>query len=157
MGTQKAKVMEGGPEDKQKQKGKQEKPEKQAPAPKPAKKKIKRIVTKAVAHIKSTFNNTIITITDEHGSVLCAASGGTIGFKGSRKSTPFAAQKAAASMVDKLRKYGVRELEIRVKGPGSGRESAVRALQAEGMMITSIEDVTPLPHNGCRPRKKRRV
>jgi small subunit ribosomal protein S11 len=156
MGTQKAKVMEGGPEDKQKQ-SKQDKQEKQAPAPKPSKKKIKRTVPKAVAHIKSTFNNTIITITDEQGNVLCTASGGTIGFKGSRKSTPFAAQKAAASMIDKLRKYGVRELEIRVKGPGSGRESAVRALQAEGLIITSIEDVTPLPHNGCRPRKKRRV
>lgn len=149
MGTQKAKVMEAAPEGKQK--------EKQVSPPKPAKKKIKRTVTKAVAHIKSTFNNTIITVTDEQGNVLCMASGGTIGFKGSRKSTPFAAQKAAVSLVDKLRKYGVRELEILVKGPGSGRESAIRALQSEGLMITSIEDVTPLPHNGCRPRKKRRV
>ncbi|MEW6026241.1 MAG: 30S ribosomal protein S11 [Planctomycetota bacterium] len=153
MGTQKAKVMEGEPAAGKPQKEKQA----GAPAPKPAKKKIKRTVTKAVAHIKSTFNNTIITITDEQGNVLCTASGGTIGFKGSRKSTPFAAQKAAVSMVDKLRKYGVREVEIRVKGPGAGRESAIRALQAEGLSVTSIEDVTPLPHNGCRPRKKRRV
>lgn len=150
MGTQKAKVVDAESTDKQKK-------EKQVAAPKPAKKKIKRIVSKAIAHIKSTFNNTIITITDEQGCVLCTASGGSIGFKGSRKSTPFAAQKAASSMVDKVRKYGVRELEIRVKGPGAGRESAIRALQAEGMIITSIEDVTPLPHNGCRPRKKRRV
>jgi small subunit ribosomal protein S11 len=152
MGTQKAKVMDGAPHA---DKGK----DKQAPgaAPKPAKKKIKRLVQKAVAHIKATFNNTIISITDEKGNVLCNASGGTIGFKGSRKSTPFAAQKAAESIVDKAKKFGVREVEVRVAGPGAGRESAIRALQAAGLHVTAIEDVTPLPHNGCRPRKKRRV
>ena len=121
------------------------------------KKKVKKSILNGVVHIQSTFNNTIVTITDPNGNVLSWSTSGMNGFKGSRKSTPFAAQKAAASMVDKLRKYGVRELEIRVKGPGSGRESAVRALQAEGLIVTSIEDVTPLPHNGCRPRKKRRV
>lgn len=153
MGTQKAKVMDGAPST-DKGKDKQQGP---AGAPKPARKKIKRTVTKAIAHIKATFNNTIISITDERGNVLCCVSGGTIGFKGSRKSTPFAAQKASESLVDKARKYGIKEVEVRVKGPGSGRESAIRALQAAGLHVTAIEDVTPLPHNGCRPRKKRRV
>lgn len=120
-------------------------------------KKIKRLVPKAIAHVLATFNNTMITLSDLNGETLCWASAGTIGYKGSRKSTPFAAQKAAESAADKAKRYGVREVDVRVKGPGSGRESAVRALQASGIMIRSIEDVTPLPHNGCRPRKKRRV
>lgn len=150
MGTQKAKVIEATPVEKTKEKI-------PSTTSKPTKKKIKRIVTKAIAHIKATFNNTIISITDEKGNVLCSASGGTIGFKGARKSTPFAAQKASESLVDKTRKFGIKEVEVRVKGPGSGRESAIRGLQAAGLHITTIEDVTPLPHNGCRPRKKRRV
>ena len=120
-------------------------------------KKVKRNVAKAIVHIKATFNNTLVTITDTNGETLCTESGGTIGFKGSRKSTPFAAQRAAQSAAAKARKMGVNEVEVLVKGPGSGRESAVTALQAAGLKILSIEDVTPIPHNGCRPRKKRRV
>ncbi|MDC3379437.1 30S ribosomal protein S11 [Planctomycetota bacterium] len=120
-------------------------------------KKGKKHVTKGVAHINSTFNNTIITITDKTGAALCWATAGTIGYKGSRKSTPFAAQRAAEEVAQKARKMGMREVDVRVKGPGSGRESAVRALKASGLDIRSIEDVTPLPHNGCRPKKKRRV
>lgn len=119
--------------------------------------KPRKLVSRAVAHIQATFNNTIITITDPGGDVLCWASAGTIGYKGSRKSTPFAAQKAAESVAEKAAKYGVREVEVRVKGPGAGRESAIRALQSSGLDVRVIEDVTPLPHNGCRPRKKRRV
>jgi small subunit ribosomal protein S11 len=121
------------------------------------KKKIRRSVAKGVAHIKATFNNTIITITDTNGDTLCWDSGGTIGYKGSKKSTPYAAQRAAERVAEKAMKFGIRELEIQVKGPGSGRESAIRALQASGLEIRAIEDATPLPHNGCRPRKKRRV
>ncbi len=121
------------------------------------KKKVRRNVVKAVAHIKATFNNTYITITDLAGETICWASAGTVGFKGSRKSTPFAAQRAATSAADKAQKLGVREVEIKVKGPGSGRESAITALQAAGLDVKAIEDVTPLPHNGCRPRKRRRV
>jgi len=120
-------------------------------------KKVKRNVAKAIVHVKATFNNTLVTITDTNGETLCTESGGTIGFKGSRKSTPFAAQRAAQSAAGKARKMGVNEVEVLVKGPGSGRESAVTALQAAGLKILSIEDVTPIPHNGCRPRKKRRV
>ena len=120
-------------------------------------KRVRRNVTKAIAHVKATFNNIIITITDVNGETLCWDSAGTIGFKGSRKSTPFAAQRAAESVAEKARKLGVREVEVRVKGPGSGRDSAITALQANGLRIRGIEDVTPLPHNGCRPRKKRRV
>ena len=119
--------------------------------------RIKRNVVKAVAHIKATFNNTIITITTPTGETIAWDSAGTIGFKGSRKSTPFAAQRAAESVAGKAKRMGVREVEVRVKGPGSGRESAITALQAAGLTIKTIEDVTPLPHNGCRPRKKRRV
>ena len=119
--------------------------------------KGKRIVSKGVAHIKASFNNTVITITDKTGGALCWASAGMIGYKGSRKSTPFAAQRAAEELAIKARKLGIRELDIRVKGPGGGRESAIRALKAGGLEIRSIEDVTPLPHNGCRPKKKRRV
>lgn len=121
------------------------------------KKKIRRHVGKGIAHIKASFNNTIITITDASGETLCWDSAGTIGFKGSRKSTPFAAQRAAEKCANTAKKFGVVEVEVRVKGAGSGRESAVTALQAAGMRIASIEDVTPLPHNGCRPKKRRRV
>jgi small subunit ribosomal protein S11 len=121
------------------------------------KKKIRRNVTNAVAHIKATFNNTVVTITDARGETLCWASAGTCGFKGSRKSTPFAGQCAAQQAAEKASRFGVRELEVRVKGPGSGRESAITALQSAGLTIKIIEDVTPIPHNGCRPRKKRRV
>ncbi len=121
------------------------------------KKKARRSVSRGIAHIKASFNNTMITITDTAGETLCWASAGTVGFKGTRKSTPFAAQRAAETVAQAARKYGVTEIEIRVKGPGSGRESAITALQAAGMRIQSIEDVTPLPHNGCRPPKKRRV
>ena len=126
-------------------------------AKKQAKKRIRRHVGKAIVHIKATFNNTLITITDVNGDTLCWDSAGTIGFKGSRKSTPFAAQQAAEKCANTARKYGVVELEVRVKGAGSGRESAITALQSAGLRISSIEDVTPLPHNGCRPKKKRRV
>jgi small subunit ribosomal protein S11 len=126
-------------------------------APKKGPKKAKKLVPKAVAHIQASFNNTIITITDPNGETLCWASSGTIGYKGSRKSTPFAAQKAAESVAEKAQKYGVREVEVKVKGPGAGREGAIRALQMSGLDVKMIEDVTPLPHNGCRPRKKRRV
>ncbi len=121
------------------------------------KKKARRSVARAIAHIKATFNNTMITITDTAGETLAWASAGTVGFKGTRKSTPFAAQRAAETVAQAARKFGVTEIEIRVKGPGSGRESAITALQAAGLRIQSIEDVTPLPHNGCRPPKKRRV
>ena len=121
------------------------------------KKKAKRNVTRGVAHIQSTFNNTIITITDSNGDVLTWASAGTVGFKGSRKSTPFAAQRAAEVAADKATKFGLKEVDVKVKGPGSGRESAITALQQAGLHVKAIEDVTPLPHNGCRPPKKRRV
>ena len=121
------------------------------------KRKARRSVSRGIAHIKATFNNTMITITDTSGETLAWASAGTVGFKGTRKSTPFAAQRAAEAAAQAARKFGVNELEIRVKGPGSGRESAITALQAAGLRIQSIEDVTPLPHNGCRPAKKRRV
>ncbi len=121
------------------------------------KKKIRKNVAKAVAHIKATFNNTIITITDQNGDTLCWESAGSVGNKGSRKSTPFAAQKAAEAAASKAIKFGVKEIEVSVKGPGAGRESAIRALQAAGLEVKAIEDTTPLPHNGCRPRKKRRV
>ena len=121
------------------------------------KKKIRRSVAKGVAHVKATFNNTVVTITDPAGNVLCQDSAGTIGFKGSRKSTPFAAQRAAEACAEKAKKMGMREVVVRVKGPGSGRESAITALQAAGLKVTAIEDVTPIPHNGCRPRKRRRV
>ena len=120
-------------------------------------KKIRRVVSRAIAHVKATFNNTLVTVTDPNGDTLIRESAGTMGFKGARKSTPFAAQRAAESAAVKARKMGINEIEVRVKGPGSGRESAVTALQAAGLKIVSIEDVTPIPHNGCRPRKKRRV
>ena len=122
-----------------------------------AKKKVRKNVVKGVVHINATFNNTIITITDKSGQTLCWDSGGTIGYKGSRKSTPFAAQRAAEQCAQKAKKLGMKEVDIRVKGPGSGRESAIRAIQSSGLDIKLIEEVTPLPHNGCRPRKRRRV
>ena len=121
------------------------------------KRKQRRNVSRGVAHIQSTFNNTIVTITDTAGDTLCTASAGTVGFKGSRKSTPYAAQRAAEACAEKASKFGVKEVEVRVKGPGAGRESAITALQASGLTVKVIEDVTPLPHNGCRPPKKRRV
>lgn len=121
------------------------------------KRKIRKDVPKGIAHVKATFNNTIITITDKNGQVLCWDSAGTIGYKGSKKSTPYAAQRAAENCANKAQKFGMKEVEVRVKGPGAGREAAIRALQAAGLDIKSIADVTPLPHNGCRPRKRRRV
>ncbi len=121
------------------------------------KKKVRRNVSRGIAYVKATFNNTMITITDTNGETLCWASGGTVGFKGTRKSTPFAAQRAAERAANAARKFGLVELEIKVKGPGSGRESAITALQAAGLRVQSIEDITPLPHNGCRPSKRRRV
>ena len=121
------------------------------------KRKVKRNVPKAIAHVSASFNNTIVTITDPNGDVITWASAGTIGFKGSRKSTPFAAQRAAERCADGAIKMGVKEIDVRVKGPGAGRESAIRSLQARGLKVRTIEDVTPLPHNGCRPRKRRRV
>ena len=121
-------------------------------------KKIRRHVSRGIVHIKASFNNTRITITDTNGEVLCSESAGSVGgFKGSRKSTPFAAGRAAESVAQKAKKLGLAEVEVRIKGPGSGRGSAVSALQAAGLNILSIEDITPIPHNGCRPRKRRRV
>ena len=114
-------------------------------------------VGSGVAHIHSSFNNTIVTITDNTGSTIAWASAGNLGFKGSKKSTPFAAQMAAEDAVRKAGEHGLRTLEVEVSGPGSGRESALRAIQAAGFSVTSIRDVTPIPHNGCRPRKRRRV
>lgn len=122
-----------------------------------SRRRVRRNVVHGIGNITATFNNTIITVTDSAGQTLCWDSAGTVGFKGSRKSTPFAAQRAAERVAEKAKKLGMKEIEIRVKGPGSGRESAITALQAAGLEIKSIEDVTPLPHDGCRPRKKRRV
>ena len=124
---------------------------------KKTKRKVRKNVVRAIVHIKATFNNTLITITDMDGNTVCSSSSGCVGFKGSRKSTPFAAQRAAQICASTAMRNGVREVEIRVKGPGSGRESAISALQQAGLRIASIEDVTPLPHNGCRPPKRRRV
>lgn len=119
-------------------------------------KKVKKNVSFGIAHVQATFNNTIVMITDVQGNALAWSSGGVRGFKGSRKSTPFAAQLAAEDAGRKAQEHGVKTLEVQVNGPGSGRESALRALQAVGFDITGIRDVTPLPHNGCRPKKKRR-
>ena len=121
------------------------------------KKKIKKNIPAGIAHVNATFNNTIITITDTKGNAIAWSSAGAEGFKGSRKSTPFAAQLAAENAGKKAKDNGVKTLEIEVRGPGSGRESALRALQSTGFIITSIKDVTPIPHNGCRPPKRRRV
>ena len=120
-------------------------------------KKIRKNVTRGIAHVKASHNNTIVTITDTNGETLCWDSAGTIGFKGARKSTPFAATRAGESAGQKARKMGMSELEIRIRGSGSGRESAVNGLVSAGLRVTAIEDHTPVPHNGCRPRKRRRV
>ncbi len=124
---------------------------------KPKKRKVALGVTNGVAHIQATFNNTIVTITDPNGNVVSWASAGTVGFKGSRKSTPFAAQQTARSAAQKAMDAGLREVKVYVKGPGAGRESAIRSLQAAGLQVNMIRDVTPIPHNGCRPPKRRRV
>ena len=124
---------------------------------KKVKKKVKKNISSGIAFVNATFNNTIISITDDHGNVLAWSSSGHKGFKGSRKSTPYAAQIAAEDVGTKAKEYGIKSLSVEVSGPGSGRESALRSLQAIGYIITSIKDVTPIPHNGCRPRKRRRV
>lgn len=124
---------------------------------KSSRRKVRRNVVRGTVHIKATFNNTLVTISDTDGAVICQDSGGSVGFKGSRKSTPFAAQRAAEKCARTAMQCGLREVEIRVKGPGSGRESAISAIQQAGLRISSIEDVTPIPHNGCRPPKRRRV
>jgi small subunit ribosomal protein S11 len=120
-------------------------------------KKERRHVAHGIAHIQATFNNTIVTVTDPEGNVVTWSSAGAIGFKGSRKGTPFAAQQAATTCATQAKDHGLRTVDIRVKGPGSGRESAIRAFQAAGVEIRSVRDVTPIPHNGCRPPKRRRV
>jgi small subunit ribosomal protein S11 len=122
-----------------------------------SKKKVRREIGYGVAHIQSTFNNTIITVTDTQGSTVCWTSAGTAGFKGARKGTPFAAQLAAKEASNRARDFGVRYIDVRITGPGAGRESAIRALQSSGLEIKSIKDVTPIPHNGCRVRRRRRV
>jgi len=127
------------------------------PKKKVGKKKEKKMVPSGVAHIQATFNNTVVTISDLEGNVLCWSSAGSLGFKGSRKGTPFAAQQAAVTAANRAREVGMRSLEVNVKGPGSGRDSAIRALQTAGIEIRAIRDATPIPHNGCRPPKRRRV
>ncbi len=127
------------------------------PSKKPAKKKVKKNVATGIAHIQSTFNNTVVTITDVNGNAIAWSSAGSRGFKGSRKSTPFAAQLAAEEAARKAMEHGMRSIAVFVKGPGAGRESALRALQTAGFKVTLIRDVTPVPHNGCRPPKRRRV
>ena len=126
-------------------------------AKKGARKKEKKNVQVGIVHVQATFNNTIVTVTDMQGNVLVWASAGSQGFKGSRKSTPFAAQRAAESVVKKAIEHGMKQVDVYVKGPGSGRESAIRSIQAAGLKINLIKDVTPIPHNGCRPPKRRRV
>jgi len=128
-----------------------------AQAPQRLRRRERKNITAGVAHVNASFNNTMITITDAQGNTISWSSSGTMGFKGSRKSTPFAAQVAAEDAAKKAMEHGMRTLEVEVAGPGSGRESALRALQASGFTVTSIRDVTPIPHNGCRPRKRRRV
>ena len=124
---------------------------------KSGKKKVKKNVVQGIAHIQATFNNTVIGISDRDGNMIAWSSAGAKGFKGSRKGTPFAAQIAAQDAAHKAQEHGMRKVEVRVKGPGSGRESSIRALQAAGLDVTAIRDVTPIPHNGCRPPKRRRV
>lgn len=120
-------------------------------------KKVRKNVSRGIAHVKATFNNTIITITDVNGETLCWSSAGSLNFKGSRKSTPFAATRAAEEAAHDAKRFGMQEVEVRVRGAGSGRESAVTALQSAGLKVTAVEDHTPIPHNGCRPKKQRRV
>ena len=124
---------------------------------KTGKKKVKKNVPQGIAHIQATFNNTLILISDPDGNAVCWSSAGSNGFKGSRKGTPFAATQAAMNAGNAAKTYGLRSVEVRIKGPGSGRESAIRALQTVGIEVKSIRDVTPIPHNGCRPTKRRRV
>jgi len=131
-------------------------------AAKPSKKKVfkkkeKRIVPSGIVHVQASFNNTLVSITDGDGKLVCWSSAGSLGFKGSRKGTPFAAQQAALRVANAARDHGMRTVEVRVKGPGAGRESAIRALATAGLEVRSIKDVTPIPHNGCRPPKRRRV
>ena len=121
------------------------------------KKRVKKNIAKGIAHVHSTFNNTIVTVADEHGNVISWSSAGALGFKGSRKSTPYAAQMAAETAAKAALIHGLKTVDVMVKGPGSGREAAIRALSACGIDVTSITDVTPVPHNGCRPPKRRRV
>ncbi|WP_377887080.1 30S ribosomal protein S11 [Alkalihalobacillus sp. R86527] len=121
------------------------------------KKRVKKNIESGIAHIRSTFNNTIVTITDTHGNAVSWATSGNMGFRGSRKSTPFAAQMAAETAGKTAQEHGMKSIEVSVKGPGAGREAAIRALQAVGLEVTAIRDVTPVPHNGCRPPKRRRV
>ncbi|EGL81988.1 30S ribosomal protein S11 [Caldalkalibacillus thermarum TA2.A1] len=121
------------------------------------KRRDRKNVESGIAHIKSTFNNTIVTITDKHGNTIAWSSAGNVGFKGSRKSTPFAAQMAAEAAAKSAMEHGMKEVEVMVKGPGAGREAAIRSLQAAGLEVNTIKDVTPIPHNGCRPPKRRRV
>jgi small subunit ribosomal protein S11 len=128
-----------------------------AAAPAPRRRRTRRSVPEGVAHVHATFNNTIVTITDPQGLVVAWSSAGSVGFKGSRKGTPFAAQMAAEAAARKVSEFGMRSVVVYVKGPGGGRESAVRALQGAGLNVSSIRDVTPIPHNGCRPPKRRRV
>jgi len=121
------------------------------------KRRVKKNIQNGVAHIRSTFNNSIVTITDEHGNAVSWSSAGALGFKGSRKSTPFAAQMASEAAAKQAIEHGMKYVDVTVKGPGAGREAAIRALQSAGLEVTSIKDVTPVPHNGCRPPKRRRV
>lgn len=121
------------------------------------KRRVKKNIQNGVAHIRSTFNNSIVTITDEHGNAVSWSSAGALGFKGSRKSTPFAAQMASEAAAKQAMDHGMKYVDVTVKGPGAGREAAIRALQSAGLEVTSIKDVTPVPHNGCRPPKRRRV
>ena len=121
------------------------------------KRRVKKNIQNGIAHIRSTFNNSIVTITDEHGNAVSWSSAGALGFKGSRKSTPFAAQMASEAAAKQAMEHGMRYVGVTVKGPGAGREAAIRALQSAGLEVTSIKDVTPVPHNGCRPPKRRRV
>lgn len=121
------------------------------------KRRARKNIEKGQAHIASTFNNTMVTLTDTNGNVISWASAGQLGFRGSRKSTPFAAQEAAAEAANKAKEHGLKSVDVYVKGPGSGREAAIRSLQASGLEVTTIKDVTPIPHNGCRPPKRRRV
>jgi len=144
-------------EEKAKQENQENQKEEKPKEEKAVKKKVKKVVGNGVAHIQSTFNNTIVTITDSTGNVVAWSSAGTAGFKGSRKGTPFAAQMAAESVAKKALDAGVKKIGVYVKGPGAGREAAIRALQATGLEIDLIRDVTPIPHNGCRPPKRRRV
>ena len=121
------------------------------------KRRVKKNIQNGIAHIRSTFNNSIVTITDEHGNAVSWSSAGALGFKGSRKSTPFAAQMASEAAAKQAMEHGMKYVDVTVKGPGEGREAAIRALQSAGLEVTSIKDVTPVPHNGCRPPKRRRV